>query len=74
MRAQRITAWFFRLGIGLFVICAVLAFFNLFDSNPRASRNAVELFATGAGLYLVAVLIGWLTAKVVSRSGEPDSN
>jgi hypothetical protein len=74
MRAQRITAWFFRLGIGLFAICAVLAFFNLFDSNPRASRNAVELFATGAGLYLVAILIGWLTAKVVSRSGEPDSN
>jgi hypothetical protein len=74
MRAQRITTWFYRLGIGLFAICALLAFFNLFDSNPRAGRNAVELLATGAGLYVAALLIGWLTAKVVSRSGESDSN
>jgi hypothetical protein len=74
MRAQRITAWFYRLGIGLFAICTLLAFFNLFDSNPRASRNAVELFAIGAGLYVAALLIGWLTGKVLSRKGEPNSN
>ena len=39
MRAHRIKRGFFRLGIGLAMLCALLAFFNLFASTRRAARN-----------------------------------
>jgi hypothetical protein len=74
MSAQRIRTIFFRIGIGLAVVCALLAFFNLFDSNPRASRNAVDLVAIGAGLYVTALLAGWLTAKLIGRKDDQISN
>jgi len=54
MRARRIKRGFFRLGIGLAMLCALLAFFNLFASTPRAARNAVEPLGIGVGLYRAA--------------------
>jgi|RhiMethySRZTD1v2_1073278.scaffolds.fasta_scaffold3006930_2 hypothetical protein len=70
MRAQRIKRSFFRLGVGLALLCALLALFNLFDNNPRAARNAVELLGMGVGLFLAARVLGWLTAKFFTNDGK----
>ncbi|HWB45584.1 MAG TPA: hypothetical protein VG900_09110 [Hyphomicrobiaceae bacterium] len=65
----------FRIGTGLMVVCALLALFNLFDSSPRAARNAVELLAMGAGLYVAAVCAGWLAARMLAGgSRDPGSS
>jgi hypothetical protein len=37
------------------MLCALLAFFNLFASTRRAARNAVELLGIGVGLYRAAL-------------------
>jgi uncharacterized membrane protein len=62
---MRIKKWFHRTGIALAIACALLSFFNLFDSSPTATRNALGGLAVGAGLYVLLTLTGWLIAGLL---------
>jgi hypothetical protein len=65
MPANRLLTRSHRIGIVLAAICGVLALLNLFNSDPRSARNAVELVAIGIGAYVVALAVGVTLARLL---------
>jgi hypothetical protein len=74
MRVERIRARVHRIGIAIAGICAVLALLNLFNNDPRSARNAAELVAIGLGIYLLALVLGWVIAALLSNKRDHRPN